>query len=42
METDQDFGNYTCEAKNIVGATATRTVEIKQIRMYISISNYKN
>ena len=32
MITEQDFGSYTCEAKNVVGAAATRTVEIQQIR----------
>ena len=30
MKSDQDFGNYTCEASNDVN-TDTRTVEVQQI-----------
>ncbi|XP_068733590.1 tyrosine-protein kinase receptor Tie-1-like isoform X3 [Montipora capricornis] len=28
----QDFGNYTCEASNVVGAAATRWVRLNQIK----------
>ena len=31
MKADQDFGNYTCEARNVVGAAATRLVQLNQI-----------
>ena len=31
MIHDQDFGNYTCEASNVVGAAATRWVRLNQI-----------
>ena len=30
MTSDQDFGNYTCEATNVVN-TGTSTVQVKQI-----------
>ncbi|XP_068685547.1 neural cell adhesion molecule 2-like isoform X1 [Montipora foliosa] len=32
MIHDQDFGNYTCEANNIVGTAATRWVQLIQIK----------
>ena len=31
MNRSQDFGNYNCEAKNIVGVAATHQVQLKQI-----------
>ena len=31
MKTDGDFGNYTCEATNVVGAAVAVTVQVKQI-----------
>ena len=31
MENDQDFENFTCEAENGVGVTATSTVQVNQI-----------
>ena len=31
MKTDQDFGQYTCEAKNEAGPADTRTVQVQQI-----------
>ena len=31
MKTDQDFGIYTCEARNGVGAASTKTVQVHQI-----------
>ena len=31
MKADQDFGNYTCEDRNVVGAAATRLVQLNQI-----------
>ena len=31
MKNNQDFGQYTCEAKNDVGPADTQTVEVKQI-----------
>ena len=44
MKTEGDFGTYTCEAKNTVGAAASQTVEIKQIskknNIYISNCSY--
>ncbi|XP_068732337.1 tyrosine-protein kinase receptor Tie-1-like isoform X4 [Montipora capricornis] len=38
MKADQDFGNYTCEARNVVGAAATRLVQLNQIKAPGSIS----
>ena len=34
MKSDQDFGNYTCEATNVVN-TDTRTVQVQQISKWI-------
>ena len=31
MESDKDFGNYTCKATNGVGAAATITLQVHQI-----------
>ncbi|XP_068687093.1 fibroblast growth factor receptor 4-like isoform X2 [Montipora foliosa] len=31
MKADQDFGNYTCEARNVVGAAAPRLAQLNQI-----------
>ena len=31
MKTDEDFGQYTCEAKNEAGPVDTRTVQVQQI-----------
>ena len=31
MNSDQDFGNYTCDASNIAGAADTRWVQLNQI-----------
>ena len=31
MKSDQDFGNYTCDASNIAGAADTRWVQLNQI-----------
>ena len=31
MKAYQDFGNYTCEARNVVGAAAPRLVQLNQI-----------
>jgi len=36
MKDDEDFGLYTCQAENGVGATATSTVEVKQISKLVS------
>ncbi|XP_068733606.1 uncharacterized protein [Montipora capricornis] len=38
MKADQDFGNYTCEARNVVGAAATRLVQLNQIKAPGSLS----
>ncbi|XP_068732589.1 neural cell adhesion molecule 2-like isoform X2 [Montipora capricornis] len=32
MKSDQDFGNYSCEASNVVGAAALRWVQLNQIK----------
>ncbi|XP_068733604.1 fibroblast growth factor receptor 1-A-like [Montipora capricornis] len=32
MKVDQDFGTYTCEASNVVGAAATRWAQLNQIK----------
>lgn len=34
MTSDQDFGNYTCEATNVVN-TDTRRVQLQQISKWI-------
>ena len=31
LNNDQDFGQYTCTARNGVGAAATKTVEVQKI-----------
>ena len=31
MKSDQDFGNYSCDASNVVGAAALRWVQLNQI-----------
>ena len=31
MESDKDFGNYTCHATNGLGAATTSTVKVHQI-----------
>ena len=31
MENDQDFGQYTCEATNGIGAVVAERVQVKQI-----------
>jgi len=36
MKEDEDFGLYTCQAENGVGAAATSTVEVKQISKLVS------
>ncbi|XP_068732590.1 neural cell adhesion molecule 2-like [Montipora capricornis] len=32
MKSDQDFGNYSCEASNVVGAAVLRWVQLNQIK----------
>lgn len=31
MRSDKDFGNYTCQATNGLGAVATSTLQVHQI-----------
>ncbi|XP_068687089.1 uncharacterized protein [Montipora foliosa] len=38
MKADQDFGNYTCEARNVVGAAAPRLAQLNQIKAPGSLS----
>ncbi|XP_068685783.1 tyrosine kinase receptor Cad96Ca-like isoform X1 [Montipora foliosa] len=38
MKAYQDFGNYTCEARNVVGAAAPRLVQLNQIKAPGSLS----
>ena len=41
MKNDQDFGQYTCEAKNEAGSADTRTVQVQQIsKNYFTIKIY--
>ena len=41
MKADQDFGNYTCEARNVVGAAATRLVQLNQISKQLEKYTHK-
>ena len=41
MKADQDFGNYTCEARNVVGAAATRVVQLNQISKQLEKNTHK-
>ncbi|XP_068733663.1 tyrosine-protein phosphatase Lar-like isoform X2 [Montipora capricornis] len=38
VKADQDFGNYTCEARNVVGAAAPRLAQLNQIKAPGSLS----